>query len=298
MLRYYENLSEAATAQPLGVSVGTVKSTTSRALVKLRESAAPSASAATAPGAAVAAAALAVAAIALVVPALSLAAGPDLVPPPISTVAPTPTPSLTSEASPYALDPSDPWPYRGDPAVAVQGDLDAYEVEWAVPHGVLVDDVELAPLFGQVYEPAATPELVYLVRQAPGASWWGVARAGESGPELLVDEPLDTAATALPAALPGDEVARLLVTAAPEAEAIEYSADPSSSFVSMTELALGVGVRPLDGNPEADEVRVLGPDGETFRDRRRTSPAGTSSNLRPAQPHPPPARRRWPAVRR
>ena len=37
VLRYYEDLSEADTAQVMGVSVGTVKSTTSRALVKLRD---------------------------------------------------------------------------------------------------------------------------------------------------------------------------------------------------------------------------------------------------------------------
>ncbi|MDI1462144.1 SigE family RNA polymerase sigma factor [Catellatospora sp. KI3] len=41
VLRYYEDMSEAQIAQTLGCSQGTVKSTTSRAMAKLREALAP-----------------------------------------------------------------------------------------------------------------------------------------------------------------------------------------------------------------------------------------------------------------
>jgi DNA-directed RNA polymerase specialized sigma24 family protein len=37
VLRYYEDLSEQETAAVMGVSVGTVKSTASRALAKMRQ---------------------------------------------------------------------------------------------------------------------------------------------------------------------------------------------------------------------------------------------------------------------
>lgn len=205
---------------------------------------------------------LAVAAIALAVPSLTPTAGPDRVPPPFATTEPSASPEPAPSSSRFALDPTDPWPYRGNPDVAVQGDLDAYTIEWAVRHRVLTDEVRFTPLFGRIDESSTTPELFYVATlMSSGASWWGVAQATESGPGLALDVPLARGTTALPAALPGDEVARLLVVASPEAGDIQYGPDAASEWATMTPLADGVAITPLEGDPATDQVRVLAPDG-------------------------------------
>ncbi len=242
--------------------------------------------------ASVAGSALAVAAIALAVPTLTPTAGPDRVPAPFATTeptaAPSPVPTAAPSLSPYALDPADPWPYRGDPDAAVQGDLDAYTIEWAGRRGVLTDDVRLVPLFGRIYESSAAPELVYLATLiSSGQSWWGVAQATESGPELLVDRPLAPGTIALSAALPGDEVPRLLVTASPQAEQIEYRADDDAAFVPMFASAAGVGTIALEGDPATDQLRVLVRDAEIFRGPApdlASSPGGNPSPGASASP--------------
>ena len=217
--------------------------------------------------ASVAGSALAVAAIALAVPTLTPSAAPRPVLPAASTPPASPEPTVAPDAlSPYALDPADPWPYRGDPTVRVPADLDAYTIEWAGRRGVLTDDVRLTPLFGQVYEPSGAPELVYLATlTSSGESWWGVAQAAADGPVLLVDRWLAPGTISLSAALPGDEVARLLVTTSPQAEQIEYGADDATEFVPMAAPAPGVGIIALEGDPATDRLRVLVQDAEIFR---------------------------------
>jgi hypothetical protein len=98
--------------------------------------------------------------------------------------------------------------------------------------------VTLTPLWGQVDEPSGQVELVF-VATVDGEARWGLARSSESGPEFPVDEPLPSPAVALAAALSGDEVARLVVVAAPEVGALEHSPDDASEFATMQELAPG-----------------------------------------------------------
>jgi hypothetical protein len=87
-----------------------------------------------------------------------------------------------------------------------------------------------------------------------------VAQSSESGPEFLWDAELAPGTVALAAALPGDEVARLLVVASPESSAAFYGYDDASEFVDMAELAPGVHTRALEGDPATDSYRVDLPD--------------------------------------
>jgi hypothetical protein len=211
-------------------------------------------------GGAVAGSVLAVGLVAAVVPAIQTSATSQRDVPRVAQSTP-PEPSPVLQTSAYALDPQAPWPYRGDPQLAVQGDLDAYTVQWAAEHRVLTDDVDMTLLFGQVYEPSTTPEVVYVVTQrSTGQHWWGVGQATESGPQLLVDQRLPSPALSLAAALPGDEGDRLLVVASPELGAIEYG-EQASEYRPLARLADGVATGPLDAPADRDVYRVLDRDG-------------------------------------
>ena len=217
--------------------------------------------------ASVAGSVLAVAAIASAVPLLQSAASAP--PPDAPTVAsaepttsPVPEPTAVVTTSPYALDPDRPWPYRGAPLEQLgTGTVETIAREYAVQHRVPESAVELTPLYGQIYEPSGQAELVFLAT-VDGAARWGVAQSSEAGPEFLVDEALPSPALALPAALPGDEVGRLIVVAAPEVGQIQYGPDDASEHVTMAEIADGVAVTPLEGDPDTDRFRLLEANGQ------------------------------------
>ncbi|HWH28146.1 MAG TPA: hypothetical protein VNU26_04145 [Mycobacteriales bacterium] len=173
-------------------------------------------------------------------------------------------PSATAPPSPsevsYALDPADPWDFRGDASALGNGTGETVEREWAVRHQAGVS-VELVPLYAEVFEPSGTTTVVFVARGGDAADWhWGVAQSSESGPEFLVDTPLEALDEALPVALPGDEVARLLVVAAP-GTTVEYARDAASEWTSAGRD--GIGLTALEGDPAADRFRVIAPDGGT-----------------------------------
>ena len=218
--------------------------------------------------ASVAGSVLAVAAIASAVPLLqSMTSAPPPDAPTVASADPTappiPEPTAVVTTSPYALDPERPWPYRGAPREQLgTGTVETIAREYAVRHRVPESSVELAPLYGQIYEPSGQAELVFLAT-VDGAARWGVAQSSEAGPEFLVDEALPSPALALPAALPGDEgVGRLIVVAAPGVGDIQYGSDDASEYAPMFDLADGVAITPLEGDPETDLYRVLDPDGQ------------------------------------
>ena len=204
--------------------------------------------------------ALVVAAIGIAVPSLLPDRGGR------SQVAATPTPTTSIEPSPSAthtfgpneLDPAHPWAYRGDTTVIAGNELVTLRSEWATKH----PGASLTPLFGQVYEPSAKPEIVF-VSTVDGEYLWGYATSSEGGWDFPFEAGLVPGTTVLMAPLPGDEVARLLILAAPATGQIEYAKD-GETFAAVAGVfeTPGVAYVPLEGDTSRDAVRVLDGDGD------------------------------------
>ena len=206
--------------------------------------------------------ALAVSALAVTVPAFlpDSRSGSDVIVPATEPASPepsvAPSPSAVGGLHPAALNPQDPWEYRGDPALIAANELRVLRSEWSAKH----PGTTLTPLFGQVYEPSGQSEIVF-VSTAQGSDRWGVATSTESGPEFVVDQALPYGTKVLMAALSGDEVARLLVLAAPSTGQISYAAD-GRTFTDYDGPVPGVAFFPLEGDTSRDTVRVLDGDGD------------------------------------
>ena len=174
---------------------------------------------------------------------------------------PSPSPSVDVTASEYALDPSDPWEYRGDPMVIAEGSTEVFAREWALRHRTALSAVDFRPLFGQVWEPSQVAEVVYVATLTEtGESFWGVVMATESGPEFAYDVPLDADTEILAAPLAGDEVARLLIVAAPEVTSVEYAPNGTDWAAAVSTVGAGAPggfIKGLEGDPATDRVRAL-----------------------------------------
>lgn len=165
------------------------------------------------------------------------------------------TPEARQEPAPvsYALDPTDPWEFRGVPVD--EGTHAAIQREYATR--TRAGEVLVTPLFAQVYEPSQQLEVVFLA-EVDGEYRWAVAVATESGPEFVHDMDLfESDRLGLAMALPGDEVARLLVVAAP-GTTVEY-APSGEALAPLAEIAGGVGTAPLERGLDGDYYAVTTP---------------------------------------
>jgi hypothetical protein len=213
--------------------------------------------------AAVAGSALAVSALGVGGPMLATTLARDPAPP-MATSAPT----VVEQSSRWALDPSDPWPYRGDPAVTADGNQDAYARAVQARHPELAaGEWSLTPLYGASDEPSGADALVFLVRAADGRSLWGAALSGESGPEVSELRELLPGQSALKVGLPPDGAERLLVVAAPSSDlSFEYAG--GGSWGPMTVREDGIAVTPREGDLVTDRFRLLDADGRVVTEGR------------------------------
>ena len=232
--------------------------------------------------AAVSGAAAVVAAVAFAVPAVV----PDRDAKPTQFATPTPT-AATVTQSDAVLDPDHPWTFRGTPLSAET--RAAFQQEWTARHP---DGGRLTPLWSEVYEPSNQQEMAFVASDGR----YGFVRARESGPEFEYDAPLASGTTALLFVLPGDEVPRLVVVAAPSTQKVEYAPDgttyrnitvtgvvhadgPSGSSTTTFD---GIGTTALEGDLSADRVRVTGSSGSLVYDQPAPNKAtddGVPSNV-------------------
>jgi hypothetical protein len=231
-------------------------------------------------GASVAGAVAAVVAVAVVVPTLVTGSphtnrvgvgGPSpsgSVTPSTSAPSSTQTPTASGDA---VLNPATPWPYRGSDKAISAATLNRFQQDWSAKHP---GSGAIEPLWGEIYEPSQQAELVFVIRDGDGARW-GMAMASPSGTRFVVDQPLAAGTTVLAAAVPGDEVSRLLVVAAPSTTAIRYAPD-GVNFTDMATLDPGVAVKALEGDQAIDKIEVLGAGGKVVFEGPAPNAAATS----------------------
>jgi hypothetical protein len=205
--------------------------------------------------ASVAGAALAVVAIAVAVPSLGSGGKPTQ----YASGGPT------SLAPASTLDPEHPWAFRG--TTLTPGTAAHFQQEWASRH----PGSRLSPLFAQVYAPSGQEEAAFVATGNGGPRFGWV-----TGSSFLHDETYGLPEPALQFALPGDEVPRLVVVAAPDSTSVEYAAD-GHTYRAMTSLAPGVGSTPLEGDTTAARVRVTASDGTVVYEADAAGSAAGSS---------------------